>query len=64
MLKNLGEAHFTAYDGYMLMEAVWLRDAARSKWAGGEFWRTIFTWPAASSDWTIRNIQADDEGVA
>ena len=58
MVKNLGQAHFTAYDGYMLMEAVWLRDASRSKWAGGgaadelQVARSLF-------DWTIRNIQTD-----
>ena len=58
MVKNLGEDHFTAYDGYMLMEAVWLRDASRSKWAGGgsadelQIARSLF-------DWTIRNIQTD-----
>ena len=58
MLEDLGQPHFTAYDGYMLMEAVWLRDAARSKWAGGsttdelQVARNLF-------DWTIRNIQSD-----
>ena len=58
MVENLGQAHFTAYDGYMLMEAVWLRDASRSKWAGGgtadelHVARSLF-------DWTIRNIQTD-----
>ncbi len=58
MVENLGQAHFTAYDGYMLMEAVWLRDASRSKWAGGgtadelQVARSLF-------DWTIRNIQTD-----
>jgi len=58
MVKNLAQAHFTAYDGYMLMEAVWLRDASRSKWAGGEsadelqVARNLF-------DWTVRNIQTD-----
>ena len=35
MVESLGQVHYTAYDGYMLMEAVWLRDAARSQWAGG-----------------------------
>ena len=58
MVENLGQAHFTAYDGYMLMEAVWLRDASRSKWAGGgtadelHVARSLF-------DWTVRNIQTD-----
>ena len=58
MVENLGQVHFTAYDGYMLMEAVWLRDASRSKWAGGgsadelQVARSLF-------DWTLRNIQAD-----
>ncbi len=58
MVENLGQAHFNAYDGYMLMEAVWLRDASRSKWAGGstadelQVARSLF-------DWTIRNIQTD-----
>ncbi len=60
MVENRGAAHFTAYDGYMLMEAVWLRDAARSKWAGGgtadelHVARCLF-------DWTIRNIQTDHD---
>jgi len=58
MVENLGQVHFTAYDGYMLMEAVWLRDASRSKWAGGgtadelHVARSLF-------DWTVRNIQTD-----
>jgi tetratricopeptide (TPR) repeat protein len=58
MVENLGQVHYTAYDGYMLMEAVWLRDASRSKWAGGgsadelQVARSLF-------DWTIRNIQTD-----
>ena len=58
MVENLGQAHYTAYDGYMLMEAVWLRDALRSKWAGGgtadelHVARSLF-------DWTVRNIQTD-----
>jgi tetratricopeptide (TPR) repeat protein len=56
MLANLDDAHFNAYDEYMLMEAVWLRDAARSKWASGsskdelQVARNLF-------DWTVRNIQ-------
>ena len=60
MVENIGQAHFTAYDGYMLMEAVWLRDASRSKWAGGgtadelHVARSLF-------DWTVRNIQTDDD---
>jgi tetratricopeptide (TPR) repeat protein len=58
MVENLGQAHFNAFDGYTLMEAVWLRDASRSKWAGGttadevQVARSLF-------DWTIRNIQTD-----
>jgi tetratricopeptide (TPR) repeat protein len=58
MVENLGQAHYTAYDGYMLMEAVWLRDASRSKCASGgsaeelQVARSLF-------DWTIRNIQTD-----
>ena len=60
MVEKLGQAQFTAYDGYMLMEAVWLRDASRSKWAGGgsadelQVARSLF-------DWTIRNIQTDHD---
>ncbi len=60
MVDNLGQDHFTAYDGFMLMEAVWLRDASRSKWAGGgtadelQVARSLF-------NWTIRNIQTDDD---
>ena len=58
MVENLGQVHFNAYDGYVLMEAVWLRDASRSKWAGGstadelQVARSLF-------DWIIRNIQTD-----
>ncbi|MGA2255818.1 MAG: tetratricopeptide repeat protein [Thermoguttaceae bacterium] len=58
MVENVGQVHYTAYDGYMLMEAVWLRDASRSKWAGGgsadelQVARSLF-------DWTICNIQTD-----
>jgi len=61
MVENLRQARYTAYDGYMLMEAVWLRDASRSKWAGGDsadelrVARRLF-------DWVVRNIQADYDG--
>jgi tetratricopeptide (TPR) repeat protein len=60
MVEDLGQAHFTSYDGYMLMEAVWLRDASRSKWASGgtadelQVARSLF-------DWTVRNIQTDSD---
>jgi len=61
MVESLGQVHYTAYDGYMLMEAVWLRDVARSQWAGGttadelDVARKLF-------DWTVRNIQTDPDG--
>ena len=56
MLQDLGEVHFTAYDGYMLMEAVWLRDA--SKWAGGGTADELRT-ACNLFDWTVRNLQTD-----
>ena len=46
MVENLDQPHFTSYDGYMLMEAVWVRDA-RAKWAGGEHDRRIARRPQA-----------------
>jgi tetratricopeptide (TPR) repeat protein len=58
MVKNIGDAHYSAYDGYMLMEAVWLRDVSRSKCAGGA---TADELQVACNlfDWTVRNIQTD-----
>jgi tetratricopeptide (TPR) repeat protein len=56
MLADLGQVHFTAYDSYMLMEAVWLRDAARSKWAGGNSNDELLV-ARSLFDWTLRNIQ-------
>ena len=56
MVKDLAQPHFTAFDGYMLMEAVWARDVTR--WAKGDtsddllVARNLF-------DWTIRNIELD-----
>ncbi|MEI8374773.1 MAG: hypothetical protein WCJ35_18265 [Planctomycetota bacterium] len=58
MVENLGQVQFTAYDGYMLMEAVWLRDASRSKWAGGSSADELHV-ACNLFDWTVRNIQAD-----
>jgi tetratricopeptide (TPR) repeat protein len=58
MLKDGREVHFTAYDGYMLMEAVWLRDAARSKSAGGTSADELLV-ARSLFDWTVRNIQTD-----
>jgi hypothetical protein len=56
MLANLDQAHFTSYDGYMLMEAVWLRDAA--KWGGGGSADELLV-ARSLFDWTLRNIQID-----
>jgi tetratricopeptide (TPR) repeat protein len=56
MVENLDEAHFTPYDGYMLMEAVWARDA--SKWAGGNTTDELLA-ARRLFDWTIRNIETD-----
>ena len=55
---DLGEAHFTAYDGFALMEAVWARDVAR--WAKGNSSDDLL---AARNlfDWTVRNIQLDED---
>ena len=58
MVRKLDKMEFTAYDGFTLLEAVWLRDA--SNWARGnkaddlEYARKLF-------DWTIRNVQFDAE---
>ena len=59
MLTDLDQPHFTSYDGYMLMEAVWARDVTR--WAKGEANDDLL---AARNlfDWTIRNIQLDYDG--
>jgi tetratricopeptide (TPR) repeat protein len=56
---ELGQDHFTSYDSYALMEAVWARDVAR--WAKGN---TSDDLPAARNlfDWTVRNIQLDPDG--
>jgi tetratricopeptide (TPR) repeat protein len=54
--KDLDKMHFSTYDGFALVEAVWLRDVG--KWAKGksvddlEQARRLF-------DWTVRNIQLD-----
>jgi hypothetical protein len=55
---ELGDVHFTSFDGYELMEATWLRDVAR--WAKGE---TSDDLTAARNlfDWTVRNIQLDED---
>jgi hypothetical protein len=55
---ELGDIHFSSYDGYELMEATWARDVAR--WAKGDtsdeltIARNLF-------DWTVRNIQLDND---
>jgi len=56
MVAELDQAHFSSYDGYMLMEAVWARDAAR--WAKGNTSDDLL---AARNlfDWAVRNIQLD-----
>jgi hypothetical protein len=55
---ELGQVHFTALDGYALMEADWTRDVAR--WAKGE---TSDDLTAARNlfDWSVRNIQLDED---
>lgn len=58
MTRNLDKMRLTSYDGFTLLEAVWLRDA--SNWARGnktddlEYARKLF-------DWTIRNVQFEAE---
>jgi hypothetical protein len=56
MVEDLDSPHFTSYDGYMLMEAVWTRDAA--KWAGGTTTDDLLV-ARRLFDWTIRNIETD-----
>ena len=55
---ELGQVHFTSYDGYVLMEADWSRDVVR--WAKGD---TSDDLTAARNlfDWTVRNIQLDED---
>ena len=56
MVENLGQVHFTSYDGYMLMEAVWARDA--SKWATSNTTDELLA-ARRLFDWTVRNIAND-----
>ncbi len=56
MVENLDQPHFTSYDGYMLMEAVWARDAA--KWASGNTTDELLA-ARKLFDWTVRNIAND-----
>jgi tetratricopeptide (TPR) repeat protein len=58
MVAELDQAHFSAYDGYALMEAVWARDVSR--WAKGNTSDDLL---AARNlfDWTVRNIQLDED---
>lgn len=59
MVRNLDKMQFISYDGFSMMEAVWLRDL--SAWARGKTTdelqqaRQLF-------DWTARNIQLDPDG--
>lgn len=55
---ELAETHFTPYDGYALMEAVWARDVSR--WAKENTSDDLL---AARNlfDWTVRNIQLDQD---
>jgi hypothetical protein len=57
-VAELAQVHFTTYDGYALMEADWARDVSR--WAKGD---TSDDLTAARNlfDWTVRNIQLDED---
>ncbi len=56
MVRSLDRLEFTSYDGFMLMEAVWLRDL--SNWARGKTSDEL-TQARNLFDWTVRNIQLD-----
>ena len=57
-VKSLGEMEFSRFDGFVVQEAVWLRDVGRS--AQGDVLdeldraRNLF-------DWTVRNIQLEPD---
>ncbi len=59
-LEDAAAMEFSSYDGFMLEEAVWLRDL--SNWARGN---TLDDLQRARKlfDWTVRNIQLDPESV-
>ncbi len=56
MVAEMDDSHFSSYDGYALMEAVWARDVAR--WAKGNTSDELLT-ARNLFDWTVRNIQLD-----
>lgn len=58
MVKDLGGMEFSAFDGYCLLEAAYLRDLAL--WTRGE---TLDDLSRAKNlfAWTIRNIQLEDD---
>ncbi len=58
---GLASQFFPPYDGRLLQEAVWLRDISR--WAQGSSVDTNLARAEALFDWTVRNIQLDDDGA-
>lgn len=55
-VKNLGQMEISAFDGFTLQEAAWLRDI--TVWAKGDGLEDIDR-AGRLFDWTIRNIQID-----
>ncbi len=56
MVQDLGRKEFSRYDGFVLREALWLREIAA--WARGETTDEL-TAAGRLFDWTVRNIQLE-----
>ncbi len=59
-MEDVASLQFSAYDGFMLEEAIWLRDL--SNWARG---KSLDDLQRAKKlfDWTVRNIRLDPNSV-
>ena len=59
-MEDVASMQFSAYDGFMLEEAIWLRDL--SNWARGKGLDDLQR-AKKLFDWTVRNIQLDPDLV-